>query len=314
MRSADGAILSEFLAYALHGYKRPIYGHRMKVLPKSTLELPPVAKAHPFLRWAGSKRQLLPKLQPLIEASPGRYIEPFMGSAALFFSLSSRKGILSDLNGELVDTFLTVRSSPRAVADALAKYVNSEAAFYVVRATEPEKLDKIGRAARFIYLNRFCFNGLYRTNSKGHFNVPYGRPKNDNRPTADQLAACARHLKAARIRTGDFESVLRSEVKRGDIVYLDPPFALEKRRVFSEYFKTSFKIADLDRLSDTLDMINKRGATFVMSYAYCSEAIDHFSKWHTRRVHVQRNISGFASERRKSQELVVSNVPLAALL
>lgn len=286
----------------------------MKTASKSLEKIPEVASARPFLRWAGSKRQLLPRLKPLIEASAGRYIEPFMGSAALFFSLSKSQGVLSDLNDELVDTFLTVRAKPKVVADALAKLTNSESAFYQVRALDPEELSPPARAARFIYLNRFCFNGLYRTNAKGRFNVPYGRPKNDNRPTVEQLTACAHRLGAAKILKGDFEFVLDEEVRRGDIVYLDPPFALENRRVFSEYFKASFKIADLDRLANVLTMINKRGATFVVSYAYCSEAISLFSGWHTRRVHVQRNISGFASDRRKSHELIASNMPLVDLL
>ena len=154
----------------------------MKIVSKSDKALPEVASARPFLRWAGSKRQLLPRLRPLIEASPGRYIEPFMGSASLFFSLNKQHGVLSDLNEELVDTFLTVRAQPRLVARALAKLTNSESAFYRVRERDPKDLSPTARAARFIYLNRFCFNGLYRTNAKGRFNVPYGRPKNDNRP------------------------------------------------------------------------------------------------------------------------------------
>lgn len=157
---------------------------------------------------------------PLIEAHSGRYFEPFMGSAALFFSLRPRSGILSDLNAELVSTFQTIRSHPREVARLLGKLRNNEETYYEVRAQNSRRLSEASQAARFIYLNRFCFNGLYRTNTKGRFNVPYGRPKNDNRPTAVHLAACSEALANTDLVVGDFENVVASRVRSGDIVYL----------------------------------------------------------------------------------------------
>jgi DNA adenine methylase len=268
--------------HALRRSRRPIYLDLMPSLPSATTPLPPVAESRPFLRWAGSKRLLLPRLRPLLSSTRGRYIEPFMGSAALFFSVPAQRGILSDLNTELVETFLTVRSRAKVVAQHLAGFANNEDAYYKVRALEPTQLSKVERAARFIYLNRFCFNGLYRTNKKGQFNVPYGRPKNDNRPTVAQLSACARRLRDAHIRAGDFEEVLRSEVRRHDLVYLDPPFAVAKRRVFSEYCRSSFSTPDLDRLGSTLRMIHERGATFVLSYAYCAEPLKNIQSTYHR--------------------------------
>jgi DNA adenine methylase len=193
-----------------------------------------------------------------------------MGSAALFFSAKPARAILSDLNQELVSTFLTVRRAPHAVAAVLATHSNSRREYYRVRSQPVERLSSVERAARFIYLNRFCFNGLYRTNTQGKFNVPYGRPKNDNRPTDSALTECAQLLRRATVCAGDFQEIVATNVRSGDLVYLDPPYAVTKRRIFKEYSEKSFDAADLERLDALVHLVDSRGATFVLSYAYCS--------------------------------------------
>jgi DNA adenine methylase len=142
---------------------------------------------------------------------------------------------------------------------------------------------------------------------KGEFNVPYGRPKNDNRPTAAHLKACATLLTKANLHCGDFEDIVRKKVKKDDVVYLDPPFALTSKRVFREYDCKSFSPDDVDRLLSLLRFIDSRGAHFVLSYAHTAKTTPLFKDWPSHRIFVQRNISGFASFRRKSVELVVSN-------
>ena len=161
-------------------------------------------------------------------------------------------------------------------------------------------------AAKFIFLNRFCFNGLYRTNSDGKFNVPYSPSKTGHLPTLEELQQVSVALKSATIQCCDFTELLKN-VRKGDFVYLDPPFAVGNRRVFRQYGPSTFGTHDLERLAEHLQMINRRGATFVVSYAYCSESVNLFRRWHVHRAIIQRNISGFARHRRSAAEIIVTN-------
>jgi DNA adenine methylase len=182
--------------------------------------------------------------------------------------------------------------------------------FYCIRKLNPADLTDVERAARFIFLNRFCFNGLYRTNAKGEFNVPFARSGTGDFPSKAAFVRSAILLRNAEIREGDFEKVLHEVVQRGDFVYLDPPYAVGNRRVFRQYGPHSFGLEDLERLRTTLVEIDARGARFVLSYAWCTEAIKSFSCWAHRRVYAQRNIAGFSKHRRKAAELIVTNLPL----
>lgn len=263
-----------------------------------------------FLRWAGSKRQHVPFLRALWSASYSRYVEPFAGSAALFFAIRPPRALLSDLNGELVQAFKAVAAEPGAVWRALTRLDPGRSNYYVVRSRRPQDLRPAERAARFIYLNRFCFNGLFRTNRSGDFNVPYGAPKTKNVPTLEQLKACSALLRRASIVQADFRKTLE-RVGKGDFVYLDPPYAVSNRRVFVEYGRSVFTSKDLDELSKMLADISDRGATFVVSYADCREARGAFQGWTQRRVPVRRNVAGFWGARRTQYELYATNSPNA---
>lgn len=261
----------------------------------------------PFLRWAGSKRKVLPYLKRFVPPQFNRYIEPFAGSACLFFDLQPKHAILSDLNRELIDTYRTVRNDPQLVGRTLAKLPVGREAYYKIRFLKIDKMSAVQRAARFIYLNRFCFNGLYRTNTKGDFNVPYGAPKTTNVPTAESLDLCSILLRRATLTSGDFEEVIRSRLQRGDFIYLDPPFFQNSRRVFREYNPVPFQATDLKRLSRLLHAIDKAGANFVLSYSACAEAKIAFKGWHTTQIRTTRNISGFTKHRRVATEIVITN-------
>jgi DNA adenine methylase len=267
----------------------------------------PGAVCSPFLRWAGSKRRLLHKLTPYWPSSSTRYVEPFAGSAALFFAIQPKAALLSDINGELVKSLATVRNHPREVYAALLRIPRGSRSFYRIRKKPPASFEAVERAARFIYLNRFCFNGLYRTNGRGEFNVPFASARTGDFPSLENFLRSASMLRRARIVEGDFESVLRDVVRAGDFVYLDPPYAVGNRRVFRQYGPQSFGLADLERLQAVLEEINARGAKFVLSYAWCAEAKRMFSRWSQCRVYTQRNIAGFSRHRRKAAELIVSN-------
>jgi DNA adenine methylase len=262
----------------------------------------------PFLRWAGSKRKLLPKLIPYWGRGHERYVEPFAGSSALFFAIQPKRALLSDMNPDLIQALKTIRRDPSAVYEQARKEPVDPRNFYRLRALDPSLLTPIERAARFLFLNRFCFNGLYRTDSKGRFNVPFAGQKTGALPSWEQFSTAAKLLKHSTVKCGDFEIVLRLSVRAGDFVYLDPPYAVGNRRIFRQYGAHTFGINDLHRLRAVLQMIEKRGAHFVLSYAYCREAKEAFGGWSSRRVYTHRNISGFARHRRRAAELIVTNV------
>ena len=259
-----------------------------------------------FLRWAGSKKRLFPKILPYWGNGFQRYIEPFMGSAALFFRLNPTTAILSDINSELVETFCAVRDHPKAVYNRLLKIPLGKESYYLIRNKDCSQIPLIDRAARFIFLNRFCFNGLYRTNLSGKFNVPYASSRTGNLPTLIELYSASKALSCADIKKRDFEEIIQ-EVQFGDFVYMDPPFAVKNRRIFCQYGPDSFGINDLKRLSSALSEIDRRGATFLVSYALCSESLQVFENWNVKRVLTQRSIAGFSENRKNAFEVLVSN-------
>jgi DNA adenine methylase len=267
------------------------------------------SKSKAILRWAGSKLQLLPVLAEFWESKFERYVEPFAGSARLFFEIEPKSALLGDKNAELIEVYSVLRDSPDELHEAVLSIPKSKEAYYEVRGRSPAELTELDRAARFIYLNRYCFNGLYRTNLQGQFNVPYA-PKGTGRiPELARFRVCAKLLMNARLRHWDFGTTLRY-VRAGDFVYIDPPFVVESRRVFSQYGPGSFTNVDLSRLARHLKVIDRKGAVFVLSYADCREARELSRYWHRKRLRVRRNIAGFASARRNAYELIVSNLPI----
>lgn len=267
----------------------------------------------PFFRWAGSKRQILPRLRLFWNNKFSRYIEPFAGSACLFFALQPQKAIIADINKDLIDTYRVIQSSPRAVYLSLSKIPQDKSTFLEMRSLKVNNLNPLEKATRFLYLNRLCFNGLYRTNSKGEFNVPYNNLDGRRFPPWGNFKESSSLLKKAILLHADFQQVIK-KVKENDFVYLDPPYAIQKRKIFTEYGVVGFTTEDLPRLVIALKAIHERGAKFVLSYAFCSEAINVFEKWKTRKIRLRRNIAGFARFRRCSYELIVSNMSIPAIL
>jgi DNA adenine methylase len=260
----------------------------------------------PFLRWAGSKRKLISELRRYWPLEGLRYVEPFAGSACLFFALAPSKALLGDINKDLIGTYLEVKYRPERLAEALFPLRRSKRTYLRLRRVEAKTLDADSRAARFVYLNRYCFNGLYRTNQRGKFNVPYGAVGTGSLPSKEHLLQCSRALKHARLRCCDFDGLL-SEVGVGDFVYLDPPFSVSERRVFNEYQAEIFSNKDVRRLRQTVERLDRSGARFLLSYADCEEARFLQKGFLTRRVSVRRNIAGFVGKRTLSDEVLISN-------
>ncbi len=259
-----------------------------------------------LLRWAGSKRKLLPILTTIAPKDFERYVEPFAGSACLFFALDPLKALLGDINSELIGTYRQVKRHSIDVARYLAGFKHGKREYYRLRELNPKALDPQERAARFIYLNRFSFNGLYRTNRSGQFNVPYGGSKPGTLPSVDMLSHYSKKLKKANLISGSFQLTLE-QVKEGDFVYLDPPYSISSRRVFREYHMSDFGSKDLRNLRSQLEHLDRKGIPFLVSYGLSREGNDLAKGFHARLVTVQRVIAGFSENRRKSRELLITN-------
>ncbi|HEY6445733.1 MAG TPA: Dam family site-specific DNA-(adenine-N6)-methyltransferase [Acidobacteriaceae bacterium] len=262
----------------------------------------------PFLRWAGSKRRLVPVLKKFWTTEHERYVEPFAGSACLFFAICPPKAILGDLNPELIKTYLEVKYRLSEVSAELQKLGPADKDEYIgLRLMDPSTLPGPARAARFIYLNRYCFNGIYRTNLNGQFNVPYSGVACGSIPTNERMKRCQRRLRNARFVSGDFEKVL-AHARKGDLVYMDPPFAVRSRRVFREYDARAFSYLDIQRLRKWMLWLDRAGIDFVVSYAESDEADNLRKGFGYETVAVRRHIAGFAGSRALTNEVLISNI------
>jgi DNA adenine methylase len=260
----------------------------------------------PFLRWAGSKRLLLPRLRACIPETYDRYVEPFVGSGCLFFSLQPDQALLTDFNVELVNCYHVVRRAPIAIHNRCSKIDTSDICYKSVRSQNPSDLCVMDRAVRFLYLNSYCFNGVYRTNKQGQFNVPMGT-KTKGVPSLNCLIECSKSLKKATIRSQDFRETL-AETRSGDFVYLDPPYSKPQSRNRGEYGVGSFGIDDEEELINELKRLSKNGVLFLLSYRATAAFLRRLdSKWNVQRLRVQRHIAGFNGFRKCAVEVFVRN-------
>ncbi|WP_244812239.1 DNA adenine methylase [Xanthomonas arboricola] len=234
-----------------------------------------------------------------------RYIEPFCGSLSLWLSLPPTRAIVGDINPELIHFYKMVRWRPRMVARLASAWGLEEDTYYKVRSLNPLDMATEDRAARFLYLNRLCFNGVYRTNRQGNFNVPRGS-RVPGMPSESELAALADRLKMADIHCDDFEEIV-SMGGRGDFIYLDPPYAGRGARDRGEYGKGSFLENDIDRLDSALRRASRRGAKILMSYADTETVRAALSDWNIFALQVPRNVSGFVKGRKPAAEILVRN-------
>jgi DNA adenine methylase len=268
---------------------------------------PPQARASSFLRWAGSKRQLVSTLAEHWQPGFRRYVEPFVGSACLFFRLRPDRALLGDINSTLIHTYREVARNPIGVAAAVNRFATDRATYLRVRAQPESGLSDTARASRFIYLNRYCFNGLYRTNRRGQFNVPYGGGRSGSLPTQADLELVSDALRGVELASCDFAETLRRTTP-GDFVYLDPPFTVRSRRVFAEYDASAFDEDSLMRLRIGLESLAFRGIPFLLSYAESDEARFLADGFAFRSVRVRRNIGGFSARRADARELLIAHL------
>ncbi|HEY0710906.1 MAG TPA: DNA adenine methylase [Polyangia bacterium] len=283
---------------------------------------PSEVRARPFLKWAGGKQQLLPafaSLYPAADKSAG-YHEPFLGSGAVFFDVRSRfarrRCTLSDGNAELIATFTAVRDDVEGVIGALLKHraQHGPEHFYAVRAIEPDQvahMSVVERGARFIYLNKTCFNGLHRVNSRGHFNVPMGRYTNPAIVDPEVLRAASAALRGVRLSAGPFSSVL-TRARRGDVVYFDPPYVpLTSTAYFTSYTAGAFGEAEQRALAAVYRKLHDRGCRVMLSNSDTPLVHELYADFDRHRVMARRNINSKGDRRGHVAELVVCNYPVS---
>jgi DNA adenine methylase Dam len=245
----------------------------------------------PFLKWAGGKTQLIPELARHIPSHYNTYIEPFIGGGAFFFYLNPGKAIISDSNEELIITYKVVRDNVECLISELETYRNEESFFYETRSLVPHELGDVERAARLIYLNKTCFNGLYRVNKKGQFNVPYAR-RNGDFFDEEVLRNANEFLQNTKILHSDYLEVLRSFAEEGDFIFLDPPYyPVGKYSDFKRYTKEFFYHDDHEALATEFKRLVNLGCQVLLTNSDHPVILELYKDFEIKIIETKRLIS-----------------------
>ena len=267
----------------------------------------PVAK--PILKWAGGKTQMLGELMPRVPKTYGRYIEPFFGGGALFFSLKPENAIIADSNPELINMYLQVAHHVDDVIECLQKYENTSEMFYEVRSLDWQTLPKAEAAARTIYLNKTCLNGLYRVNRSGQFNTPFGKYKNPKICDIDALRLASEALRKADILCGDYILVLEHYAQPGDFVFLDPPYLpISENSDFKRYTKEQFYEDDHVELAKMIDTLHERGCYVILTNSNHPLVHQLYEQYKIEVIQTKRHISCHG-DTRKGEDVIVTIPP-----
>lgn len=270
--------------------------------------------AQPVVKWVGGKRQLLHNLIPLFPAGVRSYCEPFFGGGAVLFNLQPEQAQINDINQDLMNMYTVIRDNVEELLVLLSQYRNEPDFFYSIRDWDRDKekydkLDNIVKASRLIYLNKTCYNGLFRVNNDGEFNTPYGYYKNPNIVNAAVLRAVNEYLNFANvmITSVDYGEILRS-VSPSTFVYLDPPYdPVSNTASFTGYSKTGFSKDEQIRLRDQCDELDRRGVKFVLSNSATPFIVDLYSHYTVSRVYAKRIVNSVASKRGDIEEVIIRN-------
>lgn len=267
------------------------------------------APVKPILKWAGGKTQMLNDLLPKVPTSYGRYIEPFLGGGALFFALKPESAIIADSNPELINMYQQVANHVDEVINYLRKYQNTSEIFYAVRALDWMQLSKSEAAARTIFLNKTCFNGLYRVNKKGQFNVPFGKYANPKICDTEGLYAASEALKKAEIICGDYLFVLDHYAQPGDFLFLDPPYLpVSEYADFKRYTKEQFYEEDHVELAKMIMRLHERGCHVVLTNSNHPLVHELYSPFNIDVIQTKRHISCNGNTR-KGEDVIVTIPP-----
>lgn len=268
-----------------------------------------VVPAKPILKWAGGKTQMLGDLLPKVPSSYGRYIEPFLGGGAMFFALQPEQAVIADSNPELINLYRQVANHVDDVVCQLKKYENTQEMFYAVRGQDWTMLPEAEAAARTIFLNKTCFNGLYRVNKKGRFNVPFGKYKNPKICDEEGLKDASAALKKAEIVCGDYLLVLEHYAQPGDFVFLDPPYLpISEYSDFKRYTKEQFYEEDHVELAKMVKTLHERGCHVILTNSNHPLVHELYAPFTIDVIQTKRHISCNGSTR-KGEDVIVTIPP-----
>lgn len=269
----------------------------------------------PFLKWVGGKRQLM---SPIIELLPKNikdlnYIEPFIGGGAVLFHLQPKNALINDSNEELINVYNVIKNNLNELIVDLKNHENNSDYFYQIRSLdrtqEFKNLTSVQRASRVIFLNKTCFNGLYRVNNAGEFNAPFGRYKNPNIVNEPTLKAVNKYLNSNNVvlKSGDYADVL-TEVDENSFVYLDPPYhPISENSNFTGYVQGGWDVFDQIRLREFCDQLNERGIKFLLSNSSAPLIKDQYENYSIKTVKANRAINSNGSDRGEVDEVLIRN-------
>ena len=269
----------------------------------------------PFLKWVGGKRQLMSSIVEFLPRNIKNlnYVEPFIGGGAVFFHLQPKNAIINDFNEELINVYKVIKTNLDELIVDLKKHKNTSEYFYQIRGLdrtkEFERLTPVQRASRVIYLNKTCFNGLYRVNSAGEFNAPYGRYKNPNIINEPTLKAVNKYLNSSNIsiRSGDYKHMLE-EVDEKTFIYLDPPYhPISENSNFTGYIQGGWDMYDQIRLKLFCDKLNEKGVKFLLSNSSAQLIKDQYEKYKLVTVKANRAINSNGADRGEVNEFLIRN-------
>lgn len=276
----------------------------------------------PVVKWVGGKRQLLDTFKPLLPARINSYCEPFIGGGALLFDLQPKKAFVNDINSNLILVYTVIRDNVNELIAALESFENTSDKFYEVRDWDRNKefysqLSDVMRAARIIYLNKTCYNGLYRVNNAGEFNSPFGHYKKPNIVNAPVLRAVSAYFNSAEIHFSatDYSEVLKKDysevlkkVRKGTFVYLDPPYdPISDTANFTGYSRGGFTRDDQIKLRECCDQLNSKGVKFMLSNSATDFIREQYAAYNITTVQAKRAINSVGSRRGDVDEVVVRN-------
>lgn len=267
----------------------------------------------PFLKWVGGKRQLMPAIKKLIPKNYTNYYEPFIGGGAVLFDLQPKNAVINDFNEELINVYQTIKENPEELISDLKTHKNESDYFYNLRALDREDnfedLSNIKKASRVIYLNKTCYNGLYRVNNSGEFNSPFGRYKNPNIVNETTIRAVSKYLNTNKITilNGDFEEALKG-IKKGAFVYFDPPYhPVSASSNFTGYVQGGFDMYEQVRLRDLCNKLNEKGINFLLSNSATQFIEDLYKDYKISYVKANRSINSNAKKRGEIDEVLIRN-------
>ena len=269
----------------------------------------------PFLKWAGGKRQLMPEIREMLPdgVTTHPYYEPFIGGGALFFELLPKRAVINDYNEELINVYTAIRDNPSALIEDLKRHKNTAEYFYKIRAIDRQplfrNLTKIERASRIIYLNKTCYNGLYRVNNAGEFNSPFGRYKNPNIVNEPVIKAVSKYLNSSQIQISscDYALILK-DIPTDSFVYLDPPYhPISESSSFTGYVQGGWDEGEQLRLRDVCNRLSERGIKFLLSNSASDFIREIYSDYNIHIVQAKRSVNSNSSRRGQVDEFLIRN-------